>query len=76
LIRRGQALRKLPRTLDAEASARTVIAMFHGFLLQKLWEPGLDAAAGPASFERFIDSLAVSARSRPRRRADSVVRCK
>jgi AcrR family transcriptional regulator len=57
LIRRGQTLGKLSRTVDAEATARTMIAMFHGFILQKLWEPGFDPAVGFAVFERFLDSL-------------------
>jgi AcrR family transcriptional regulator len=59
LISRGQALGKLSRAVDAEATARTIIAMFHGFILQKLWEPGFDPAAGFAVFEKFLDSLSV-----------------
>jgi AcrR family transcriptional regulator len=59
LIRRGQALGKLSCTADAEATARTMIAMFHGFILQKLWEPRFDPAAGLVVFERFLDSLSV-----------------
>jgi len=57
LIRRGQALGKLSRTVDAVAAARTMIAMFHGFILQKLWEPGFDPAAGLVEFERYLDSF-------------------
>jgi AcrR family transcriptional regulator len=57
LIRRGQALGKLSRMVDAEATARMMIAMFHGFILQKLWEPGFDPVAAFVVFERFLDSL-------------------
>jgi AcrR family transcriptional regulator len=59
LIRRGQALGQLSRAVEAEATARAMIAMFHGFILQKLWEPDLDPAAGLLVFERFLDSLSV-----------------
>lgn len=64
LIRRGQALGKLSTKIDPEATARTMIAMLHGFILQKLWEPNLDPAAGLAIFERFLDSLSVPSDSR------------
>jgi AcrR family transcriptional regulator len=57
LIRRGQALNTLSRGLDPEATACAMIAMFHGFILQKLWEPGFDTAAAFAVFQRFLDSL-------------------
>jgi AcrR family transcriptional regulator len=57
LVRRGQALGMLSATVDADAAARTIIAMFHGFILQKLWEPGFDPAAGFVMFQRFLDSL-------------------
>jgi AcrR family transcriptional regulator len=61
LIRRGQALNTLSRGLDPEATACAMIAMFHGFILQKLWEPGFDTAAAFAVFQRFLDSLSEKA---------------
>lgn len=57
LIRRGQALGKLSSVIEAEAGARVMIAMFHGFILQKLWEPGFDLAEAFVVFERFLHSL-------------------
>ena len=64
LIRRGQALGKLSRAVDAEAIARTMIAMFHGFILQKLWEPGFDPTTRFVVFERFLDSLSAQSSRR------------
>jgi AcrR family transcriptional regulator len=57
LIRRGQTQGSLSRNLDPEATASAMIAMFHGFILQTLWEPGFDTAAGFAVFQRFLHSL-------------------
>jgi len=61
LIRRGQTLGTLSRDLDPDAAACAMIAMFHGFILQKLWEPGFDTAAAFAVFQRFLDSLSEKA---------------
>jgi AcrR family transcriptional regulator len=57
LIRRGQAAKRLTSALDADAIAHTVIAIFHGSLLQKLWKPDIDNEAQFAVFEHFIHSL-------------------
>lgn len=71
LVRRAQRAGQLDRTLDADAVARSIVALFHGFVLQMLWEPELDRAACVAVFDRFLDSLAASgtgaAAPRPRR---------
>ena len=57
LIRRAQAAKRLTSTLDADAIALTVIALFHGSLLQILWKPDIDSDAQFAVFERFLRSL-------------------
>jgi AcrR family transcriptional regulator len=57
LIRRGQAAKRLTSELDADAIAHTVIAIFHGSVLQKLWEPEIDSDAQFAVFEHFLRSL-------------------
>jgi AcrR family transcriptional regulator len=58
LIRRGKAAKAIARDVDPDATARTMIAMFHGFVLQRLWDPKLDLDACGAVFERFLRSLA------------------
>jgi AcrR family transcriptional regulator len=57
LIRRGQAAKRLTSALDADAIAHTVIAIFHGSVLQKLWKPDIDSDAQFAVFEHFLRSL-------------------
>jgi AcrR family transcriptional regulator len=57
LIRRAQTAKRLTSTLDAEAIAHTVIALFHGSVLQKLWKPEIDSDAQFAVFEHFLRSL-------------------
>ena len=59
LSRRGQSLGKLSRKLDADSAARMMIALFHGFILQMLWEPNLDSANAFALFKKFLDSMSV-----------------
>jgi AcrR family transcriptional regulator len=57
LIRRCQAAKQLTSALDADAIAHTVIAIFHGSLLQKLWKPDIDSEAQFAVFDHFLRSL-------------------
>jgi AcrR family transcriptional regulator len=57
LIRRGQAAKRLTSALDADAIAHTLIAIFHGSVLQKLWKPDIDSDAQFAVFEHFLRSL-------------------
>jgi len=42
VIRRGQKAGVFKRELDAAAMARVLIAIFQGFVLQAVWEPGRD----------------------------------
>ena len=41
LVRAAQRGRRMRSSVDAEALARLMVAVFHGLVLQKLWEPGL-----------------------------------
>jgi TetR/AcrR family transcriptional repressor of uid operon len=50
LIRQGQLEKTLRADLDADATARAMIALFHGFILQKLWDPTV-------SVERYLEAL-------------------
>lgn len=42
LVERAQARGDVPRSLDAEAAARALIALFQGFVLQAAWDPRAD----------------------------------
>lgn len=42
LVERAQKAGQLPARVRAEPTARALIALFHGFVLQKSWEPDLD----------------------------------
>jgi AcrR family transcriptional regulator len=57
LIRRGQTAKRLTSALDPDAIAHTLIALFHGSVLQILWKPDIDADAQFAVFEHFLLSL-------------------
>jgi AcrR family transcriptional regulator len=57
LIRRGQAAKRLTSALDADAIAHTMIALFHGSVLQKLWKPDIESDAHFAVFDHFLRSL-------------------
>jgi AcrR family transcriptional regulator len=57
LIRRGQAAKRLTSRHDADAIAYTIIALFHGSVLQKLWKPDIDHDTHFAVFEHFLRSI-------------------
>jgi len=57
LIRRGQTAKRLTSRHNADAIAHTIIALFHGSVLQKLWNPNIDNDAHFAVFEHFLRSL-------------------
>lgn len=44
LVERAQKAGQLSSHVNPEATARALIALFHGFVLQKSWEPELDPA--------------------------------
>jgi AcrR family transcriptional regulator len=57
LIRRGQAAKRLTSRHDADAIAHTIIALFHGSVLQKLWKPDINHDTHFAVFEHFLRSI-------------------
>jgi AcrR family transcriptional regulator len=57
LIRRGQTAKRLTSRHDADAIAHTIIALFHGSVLQKLWKPDIDNDTHFAVFEHFLRSI-------------------
>jgi AcrR family transcriptional regulator len=57
LIRRGQTAKRLTSRHDADAIAHTIIALFHGSVLQKLWKPEMDNDTHLAVFEHFLRSI-------------------
>ncbi len=59
LIRRGQTAKRLTSRHDADAIAHTMIALFHGSVLQKLWKPDIDYDTHFAVFEHFLRSIEI-----------------
>jgi AcrR family transcriptional regulator len=58
LIERGQANDQFATDLNADAVARAAIALLHGFILQKLWDPDFDLDANLALYAQLIRSFA------------------
>jgi AcrR family transcriptional regulator len=57
LIRRAQEAKRIISKLDADAIALTLIALLHGSMLQKLWDPETDSGAQFAVLEHFLQAL-------------------
>lgn len=53
LVERAQRDGQLACSIEPEPMARTLIALFHGFILQKTWEPELE----PATLVRAVVAL-------------------
>lgn len=68
VIREAQARGELPRDLEPEAAARTIVALFHGIILQRIWDSRVDVAAQLAFIERVIDAAIARPRPAQRRR--------
>jgi AcrR family transcriptional regulator len=71
-LRQAQARGELSRSLDVDATARALIALFQGFLLQQAWDPSVRAADYLAGLESLLDAFArlppAPAKRRSRRR--------
>ncbi|HEX2486208.1 MAG TPA: TetR/AcrR family transcriptional regulator [Myxococcota bacterium] len=71
IVRAAQREGRLAATLDPEALARVMVAVFHGLVLQQLWEPRL-ALEGPldalSGVLRALRPAPGDAASRPARR--------
>jgi AcrR family transcriptional regulator len=61
LVRSGQTRGELRPDLDADALARAMIALFHGFVLQQAWDPGVRVGSYLEVLDALLDGL------RPRR---------
>jgi hypothetical protein len=57
LVRSGQSSGELRSDLDADALARAMIALFHGFVLQQAWEPGVRVAPYLGVLDALLDGL-------------------
>jgi AcrR family transcriptional regulator len=69
LIRRAQRRGELPREIDAGSSARAIVALFQGFVLQAAWDPAADLRAYQDLMGRVLDGIGQGRRApRPRTR--------
>src|ERR1700742_4592120 len=61
LLQRGQRLGLVGKKIDPTAIARTIVAMFQGFVLQRVWGEPFKATAALAAFDLFLEGLATTA---------------
>jgi AcrR family transcriptional regulator len=61
LLRRGQRGGAIDPALNARSIARSMVAMFQGYVLQRLWGEPFSVAEALAAFELFLKSLAAKA---------------
>ncbi|CCE07130.1 Transcriptional regulatory protein [Bradyrhizobium sp. STM 3843] len=59
LLRQGQRGGQIDPTLNPRGVARSMVAMFQGFVLQRLWGEPFSTAEAMAAFELFLSSLVV-----------------
>jgi AcrR family transcriptional regulator len=57
LIEHGKTTGRFSAEIDSDMAARTMIAVLHGFVLQRLWDPKLSARAILAVFRTVLPSL-------------------
>jgi len=65
IVRRAQKEGRLAPALDPEALARAMVALFHGFVLQKLWDPRVPTAPYTVVLDAILDSLATPCGAAP-----------
>jgi AcrR family transcriptional regulator len=58
LLRRGQRLGLVDPAINPRTVARTFVAMFQGFVLQRLWGEPFSAAEAMGAFELFLAGVA------------------
>jgi TetR/AcrR family transcriptional regulator, repressor for uid operon len=68
LYARAQKQGRLVASADAEALSRASIALFHGFVLQKLWDPKIAAAPYLIALDTLLAGLVVK---KHKRRSDA-----
>jgi AcrR family transcriptional regulator len=57
LVREGQESGELDRSLDPDAVARVMLAMWQGFILQQAWDERVDVDSYLEAAEAFVDAL-------------------
>lgn len=57
LLRRGIEQGQVRADVSPPAVARILVALFHGFTLQRLWEEPLDREASLAAYKALLDGL-------------------
>jgi AcrR family transcriptional regulator len=57
LVREAQEKGELDRSLDPDAVARVMLAIWQGFILQQAWDERVDVTAYLETAEAFIDAL-------------------
>jgi AcrR family transcriptional regulator len=63
LLRHGQRIGVIDGAINPRGVARTVVAMFQGMVLQRLWREPFSAAEAISAFDLFLASLAVKPKS-------------
>ena len=58
LLRRGQRSGTIDRAIQPRAAARAMVAMFQGFVLQRLWAETVSTAEAMHAFDIFLAGLA------------------
>jgi TetR/AcrR family transcriptional regulator, repressor for uid operon len=58
LLRRGQRLGLIERSINPRSVARTMVAMFQGMVLQRLWGEPISTADAMHAFEAFLTGIA------------------
>ena len=58
LLRRGQRLGIIDAAINPRATARTIVAMFQGLVLQRLWGEPFSVAEATGAFELLLAGLA------------------
>jgi AcrR family transcriptional regulator len=59
LVSRAQERGRLTRRATPEALARSFVSLFHGFVLQKLWQPDLDPEPYLTAMDVMLDGLVI-----------------
>lgn len=62
LLKAGQRRGEFPLSLDCEAAARAVVALFQGFILQQAWEPGVSVEGYIEVVESMLVALSDSSK--------------
>jgi len=74
LLRHAQRLGQIDAAVDPHTTARTMVAMFQGFVLQRLWGEPFPLSEAMSAFDGFLAGIA--AKPRPVRASDSRARRK